>query len=182
MLRSFMPPAGRPGEMESKTRRLNGFEVLAMKRVARVEPHSRMRLAWMVVLLSAACGGRLAAEPDVEMTEAGSSGSLLSHEASSSSGSGADYAVGGSSELDAASTGDACALTQTCKPRTCTPTNASSPASGGGFGAPECTTVFGWGWDGSKCVAIVGCECVGDECATLLPARSACVAAYGRCM
>jgi hypothetical protein len=63
--------------------------------------------------------------------------------------------------------------------RPCVPTNASSPANGN-FGA-VCTTVFGWAWDGSKCIAIVGCTCEGSDCGGVLADRSACAAAYSDC-
>ncbi len=63
--------------------------------------------------------------------------------------------------------------------RACTPTNASSPPNGG-FGT-GCRTVFGWAWDGSKCIPIVGCTCEGSDCGALLADRSTCAAAYSDC-
>lgn len=31
-------------------------------------------------------------------------------------------------------------------------------------GVGDCDSVFGWAWDGSKCVAVVGCVCEGSDC------------------
>jgi hypothetical protein len=42
-------------------------------------------------------------------------------------------------------------------------------------------TVLGWAWDGRQCMAIVGCDCRGADCGTLLPRRSACDTAYAHC-
>jgi hypothetical protein len=41
-------------------------------------------------------------------------------------------------------------------PETCTAFDA--------LGIGDCSRLFGWAWNGSKCVAIVGCVCRGSDC------------------
>jgi hypothetical protein len=62
----------------------------------------------------------------------------------------------------------------------CTSTDAMGVAAGG-FSSPACNNVLGWAWNGSKCIAVVGCSCVGSGCGDLLPVQSACRAAYAHC-
>ena len=49
-------------------------------------------------------------------------------------------------------------------------------------GTPNCQTLWGFTWDGTKCVAIVGCECVGADCATLVRDQDTCVADFQCCI
>ncbi len=48
-------------------------------------------------------------------------------------------------------------------------------------GVGDCNDPFGWAWDGIKCVAVVGCECVGSDCGELLPDSSTCAAVFSGC-
>mgnify|MGYP001175529832 CR=1 FL=1 len=44
-----------------------------------------------------------------------------------------------------------------------------------------CELFLGWYWDGSECVGISGCRCVGPDCASAWETRSACVASHAVC-
>jgi hypothetical protein len=63
----------------------------------------------------------------------------------------------------------------------CTPTVgfACSPSDARAVG--DCGYFMGWGWDGSKCVAIVGCACDGSDCVTLLRDEFTCSVAFQTC-
>jgi hypothetical protein len=70
--------------------------------------------------------------------------------------------------------------------RHCAPTSAKGGQNGGPpsptrSASYTCGTVFGWAWDGTECIAIVGCSCAGVGCGTLLGTRSECEAAYAHC-
>lgn len=54
-----------------------------------------------------------------------------------------------------------------------------SPTIAGGLGS--CRKVFGWGWDGGKCIAIVGCTCEGPECASLYTDQDTCITVFENC-
>jgi hypothetical protein len=43
--------------------------------------------------------------------------------------------------------------------RPCTPSDA--------IGIGDCNAIFGWAWDGSGCVPVVGCVCHGSDCVDL---------------
>lgn len=62
-------------------------------------------------------------------------------------------------------------------PRSCAPLDATGAGTIDGHG---CNVVQGWGWDGTKCVAIVGCLCEGSDCRALLADQTACQDAYRR--
>jgi hypothetical protein len=65
--------------------------------------------------------------------------------------------------------------------RPCSPQDAfGTPPPG--MSSPQCHSALGWAWDGSKCIAIVGCSCQGADCGDLLPIQSACRAAYAHCL
>jgi hypothetical protein len=77
-----------------------------------------------------------------------------------------------------------CEQGDACTPGNCAPTLATGSQNGEvspPCGACTCETIFGWGWDGTKCIAIVGCACVGDACNALVPTHSACIEAYAHC-
>jgi hypothetical protein len=59
--------------------------------------------------------------------------------------------------------------------RSCAPTDADGANDAEGN---ECNDFLGWGWDGSKCIAVVGCRCVGSECGSLLHDEFTCVVVY----
>ena len=63
-----------------------------------------------------------------------------------------------------------CSITAT---RSCTPTD--------GAGIGDCDIPLGWAWDGSKCIAVVGCICRGGDCGTLLPDSQTCDDVFGQC-
>jgi len=48
-------------------------------------------------------------------------------------------------------------------------------------GLGDCNDVFGWSWTGSKCVAIVGCICVGIDCGVVLADSFTCWASFHAC-
>jgi hypothetical protein len=59
-------------------------------------------------------------------------------------------------------------------PYSCAPSDA--------VGVGDCNTFLGWGWDGSKCIAIVGCECQGSDCQGLTDsAEMDCLDIYSIC-
>jgi hypothetical protein len=64
-------------------------------------------------------------------------------------------------------------------PRSCAPTDAKGVNDPGGR---SCRSVFGWGWDGSHCNAVVGCYCQGSECGVLLNDEFTCEGEYAHCM
>lgn len=80
----------------------------------------------------------------------------------------------------------------TCPTRTyenrgpCGAVDAGSPADGGASCAPMdavgeglCDGYFGVAWNGSACVSITGCRCVGADCPRAYRDREECVAACG---
>lgn len=72
-------------------------------------------------------------------------------------------------------------VAQSAPSRPCTPTDAEGvPAPG--FSSGECDKVLGWGWDGTKCIAVIGCSCLGADCGNLLSVQSQCRSAYASCM
>ena len=58
--------------------------------------------------------------------------------------------------------------------RSCGPTDAQGWPDAEGN---PCETVLGWAWDG-KCIAVVGCRCIGSECGSLLADNFTCFAVY----
>lgn len=63
-------------------------------------------------------------------------------------------------------------------PRSCVATDAA----GAGFSdGHTCNFFQGWGWDGAKCVAVVGCVCQGSDCRALLGDQSGCELTYRHC-
>lgn len=70
-----------------------------------------------------------------------------------------------------AATNPVCDVTATLG---CGPTDA--------IGLGDCNIFLGWGWDGSKCIAVVGCLCQGSDCVSLVGAEmSDCLGAYSGC-
>lgn len=60
-----------------------------------------------------------------------------------------------------------------CLPPDCTRQDAE--------GVGDCDLAFGFAWDGSACVGIGGCECVGADCGELFESFEACQAEYVLC-
>lgn len=60
--------------------------------------------------------------------------------------------------------------------RTCEPTDAQGTSD---VRSPPCQKVFGWAWDGDKCVAVVGCQCIGSQCSSLMKDDQTCRVVYG---
>jgi hypothetical protein len=58
--------------------------------------------------------------------------------------------------------------------RGCAPSDA--------LGVGDCNDFLGFGWDGTKCIAIVGCLCQGSDCGTLLSAQFDCYGVFLPCM
>jgi len=76
---------------------------------------------------------------------------------------------------DCKETVDSCDLSA---PRPCTRTDAR----GAGFvNGRTCNVVQGWGWNGSRCVAVVGCTCEGSDCRSLLQTETDCSGAFVHC-
>ena len=48
-------------------------------------------------------------------------------------------------------------------------------------GSGACAAFFGYAWDGSSCVGISGCDCVGADCGATYDTPGACEAAYRGC-
>jgi hypothetical protein len=76
-----------------------------------------------------------------------------------------------------------------CQVRPCVPTTAMGvynpppgPTPVNADWSYGCQLVFGWGWDGTECIPIVGCQCQGVDCSDLLPRSSTCKAAYAHCL
>jgi|HubBroStandDraft_1064217.scaffolds.fasta_scaffold228155_2 hypothetical protein len=86
--------------------------------------------------------------------------------------------------------GDACSQCSTpdggCYPGTCTLFNTckasvAAPMCSGAatrsclpfdaVGVGDCNILLGWGWDGAKCSAVVGCICQGSDCPALIGAE-----------
>jgi hypothetical protein len=129
-------------------------------------------------MLVARCGGRAPLPTDVRMDAFGGGDTSSEDEATGSSDRTPDSSdspddscgTGGRTGGEGASAGL----------RPCSPLDAmGTPPSG--FSSSECHDVFGWGWDGGKCIAIVGCSCLGADCGNLLPVQSACSSAYAHC-
>jgi hypothetical protein len=59
--------------------------------------------------------------------------------------------------------------------RTCEPTDAQGTSD---VRSTPCQKVFGWAWDGSKCIAVVGCNCVGSQCSSLMKDEFTCFTVY----
>ena len=57
--------------------------------------------------------------------------------------------------------------------RGCSPSDA--------MGVGDCNDFLGFGWDGSKCIALVGCVCQGSDCGILLSAEIDCNAVFAPC-
>lgn len=49
-------------------------------------------------------------------------------------------------------------------------------------GEGPCEAILGWGWDGTSCTALSGCECVGTECAALHSEPALCETAHRHCL
>lgn len=49
-------------------------------------------------------------------------------------------------------------------------------------GSGPCALLLGWKWDGSQCVGISGCDCVGSDCDDLFSTQSACAKAHSSCL
>ena len=60
-------------------------------------------------------------------------------------------------------------------PRPCSPTDA---AGSGYVNGKTCNQVLGWGWNGSKCIPVVGCTCSGSDCRSLLQTQGDCSAVF----
>jgi len=48
-------------------------------------------------------------------------------------------------------------------------------------GSGDCAASWGYAWDGSDCVAIHGCGCVGAECGSLFVSATDCFATFSAC-
>lgn len=64
--------------------------------------------------------------------------------------------------------------TESVCPPDCTPMDAA--------GAGACGISWGYGWDGSACVPVSGCECIGPECSALFPSVEECDATFSACV
>lgn len=53
------------------------------------------------------------------------------------------------------------------------------PQDATGFG--DCDLALGWAWDGVGCALVVGCECIGLDCADLAFDGADCEAAHAEC-
>ena len=58
-------------------------------------------------------------------------------------------------------------------------TRGCAPSDAVGIGS--CRIWLGWGWDGAKCVAVVGCICRGSDCGDLLADEPACEYVFREC-
>lgn len=45
----------------------------------------------------------------------------------------------------------------------------------------DCNAILGWGWDGSKCIPLVGCACQGIDCGNLIGSEVRCGLAFSYC-
>jgi hypothetical protein len=132
-----------------------------------------LAMSWFATACVAGCGGAIAAQPgtmggspeDVEASQDGSQES-------------------GAESCDSTA-GHACGVDDASVERSCVVTDAvgadGDASESAGLSGPVCHTVYGWGWDGAKCFAVVGCVCQGVDCGRLSPVPSACWAAYGHC-
>jgi len=141
----------------------------------------------------AGCGGRLLAERESATLDASDEGAAPEgvHPAEASDGGFVDGsdAIRDVSQgnavhepAEAACEGPQCAGETTPLPasRPCNPTDARG-TGGSGFSSPMCNVVLGWAWDGTKCIAILGCSCEGSGCGDLFPVQSVCRAAFAHC-
>ncbi|MFO0604956.1 MAG: hypothetical protein U0324_17370 [Polyangiales bacterium] len=59
--------------------------------------------------------------------------------------------------------------------------DAAQCAAQDAMGSGACDAFFGYAWNGSSCVGISGCSCVGTACRSLFSTPDACRAAYPSC-
>jgi len=59
--------------------------------------------------------------------------------------------------------------------------DAAQCAAQDAMGSGACAAFFGYAWNGSSCVGISGCSCVGAACRSLFSSPDACRAAYPSC-
>jgi hypothetical protein len=45
-------------------------------------------------------------------------------------------------------------------------------------GVGDCNSILGWAWDGTRCIPVVGCLCLGQDCPDLLGAEYYCKYAF----
>jgi hypothetical protein len=70
-------------------------------------------------------------------------------------------------------TEDECRQAHFFCPTPCTPMNAEAVG--------PCLAIIGTKWDGSSCVEMSGCECIGDDCEELFPGLEECAEAMAQC-
>jgi hypothetical protein len=58
-------------------------------------------------------------------------------------------------------------------------TRGCAPSDAVGVG--DCNYFLGWGWDGSKCLGVVGCLCQGSDCGMLLGSYDDCHTTFSLC-
>lgn len=49
-------------------------------------------------------------------------------------------------------------------------------------GEGACDGFFGYAWNGSTCVSVSGCRCVGSDCPAIARERASCVELHGDCL
>jgi hypothetical protein len=64
-----------------------------------------------------------------------------------------------------------------CIQLACEPECQAQDAKGQGL----CAAFFGYAWDGSSCIGVGGCSCVGADCAALYNSPEACNQAHAKC-
>lgn len=70
-----------------------------------------------------------------------------------------------------------------CKSSTpiCSPSAPRGCAVSDAVGVGDCNDFLGWAWDGTACIAVVGCLCQGSDCGTLLVSSFDCVSTFLPC-
>lgn len=77
------------------------------------------------------------------------------------------------SACDAYRAGVSVQFDQPCEPPVCAPQDIR--------GEGLCPAFLGVAWDGQRCVAIGGCGCVGEDCASIFPDNASCESAFAGC-
>ncbi len=73
--------------------------------------------------------------------------------------------------------GDLFSTLEECQSKNCRCLCEPQDAEGAGL----CEIILGWAWNGRGCEAIVGCECLGEDCDQLFSSPGECLAAHETC-